>query len=66
MRKHPSLEVFKTMEFGFKRRDFLAFLLFPRVWKEIERLRSRVTKLQHQNKHMQDLILNNYIEEDTK
>lgn len=33
------------MEFGFKRIDFLAFALFPRVWREIDRLRAEQNKL---------------------
>ncbi len=45
MKRHPILEMFKTMEFGFKRIDFLAFFLFPRVWKEIDRLRAEQRKL---------------------
>ena len=62
MRAHSMLSMFKTMEFGFKRRDFLAFILFPRVWREIERLRRDLDKARHLNKRYQNLLLNNYID----
>lgn len=58
--------MFAGMEYGFKRRDFLAFFLFPRVWKEIDRLRTDLRRAQQRNKAMQDMILNNYMEDEKK
>lgn len=44
MRK-PFLPEANTMAYGFKPQDFLAFFLFPRTWREIQR-QERIIKKQ--------------------
>ena len=63
MRPHPRLDIFKTMQFGFKRVDFLAFFLFPRVWKEIDRLNREALLLRDKHKKMVESLFE-YTEDD--